>query len=81
MRLDGECIFSGVREGVKKDGKPWFSSRYLDNDADAFFTIFIDEALYRELLKVPKRTPVLLTLNLVPGQKYVTLENVEVISR
>lgn len=81
MRLDGECIFSGVREGIKKAGKPWFSSRYLDDAADAFFTIFIDEALYKELSKIPKRTPVLLTLNLVPGEKYVTLENVEVISK
>lgn len=79
MTVSGECIFSSAREGTKKDGSPWFFGRFLDDGADAFFTLFVDESLYRELLKIPKRTPVLLTMNLVPGQKYVSLERIEVI--
>ncbi len=79
MRLTGESMFVSARAG-QKNGKEWHMLKFLDEDAEEFFTAFVDETLSRQFQKLPKHTPVNLTLNLVPGQKYFSLESVEVLS-
>ena len=79
MKLTGECNYISSRMGTKKDGSEWFSSKFLDDDSDEFFTVFHEQDLFNQLSKLPKRAPVLLTLNLVPGQKYFNLERIEII--
>ena len=78
MRLTGESMFVSARAG-QKNGKEWHMLKFLDEDAEEFFTAFVDETLSRQFQKLPKHTPVNLTLNLVPGQKYFSLESVEAI--
>lgn len=71
-------MFVSARAG-NKNGKAWHMSKFLDEDAEEFFTAFVDETLFEQFQTLPKHTPVLLTLNLVPGQKYFSLESVEII--
>lgn len=78
MKVSGESVFISCRTG-EKNGKNWFSAKFLDEAADEFFTVFVSEDLYRELEGVPKKTPVVLTLQLVPGQKYFSLESIEIV--
>lgn len=80
MRLTGESMYISSKTGKKKDSSDWFSSKFLDDESDEFFTVFLEEDLYHQLSQLPKHTPVMLTLNLVPGQKYFSLENVEVLN-
>lgn len=78
MLVTGESRFISVKAG-QKNGKDWFMVKFLDENADEFFTAFINEDLYRDLEGVAKKTPVVLTLQLVPGQKYFTVESIEVV--
>lgn len=78
MRVTGESRFISVKAG-QKNGKDWFMVKLLDENADEFFTAFINEDLYQDLEGVAKKTPVVLTLQLVPGQKYFTVESIEVV--
>lgn len=76
MHVTGESSFVSVKAGTK-NGKDWFMAKFLDNNADEFFTAFINEELYQELQGMEKKTPVILTMNLVPGQKFFSVENIE----
>lgn len=76
MYVTGESSFVSVKAGTK-NGKDWFMAKFLDNNADEFFTAFINEELYQELQGMEKKTPVILTMNLVPGQKFFSVENIE----
>lgn len=78
MQVAGESFFVSAKTG-QKNGKDWFMAKFLDEDADEFFTAFINEDLYRDLQGVAKKTPVVLTLNLVPGQKYFSVETIEIV--
>lgn len=78
MKLTGESMFVSARAG-QKNGKEWHMLKFLDEDAEEFFTAFVDETLFGQFQTLPKHTPVLLTLNLVPGQKYFSLESVEIL--
>lgn len=78
MRLTGESMFVSARAG-NKNGKDWHMAKFLDEDAEEFFTAFVDETLFEQFQTLPKHTSVILTLNLVPGQKYFSLESVEII--
>ena len=78
MRVTGESQFISVKTG-KKNGKDWFMVKFLDESADEFFTAFINEDLYRDLEGVSKKTPVVLTLQFVPGQQYFTIESIEAV--
>lgn len=80
MIVSGECKYVSAKTGLKKDGASYFMVKFLDEDADEFFTCFVDSELFNGIQGVPKKTPVLLTMCLVPGQKYVKLENIEVLS-
>lgn len=77
MVLTGKAEFICRRDGVKKDGTPWYYIKLLDSDADEFITAFVDERIYKEFEKVARRTGVVLTLNLVPGKKYFSVEGYE----
>lgn len=78
MRLTGESMFVSARAG-NKNGKDWHMAKFLDEDAEEFFTAFVDETLFEQFQTLPKHTSVILTLNLVPGQKYFSLESAEII--
>lgn len=78
MLVTGESYFISAKSGLK-NGKEWFVLKFLDESQDAFFSVFTSEDLYRELEGVPKKTPVALTLQLVPGQKYFSLESIEIV--
>lgn len=78
MKVSGESVFISCRTGAK-NGNKWFSVKFLDEFADEFFVVFVSEDLYRELEGVAKKTPVVLTLQIVPGQKYFSLEQIELV--
>ncbi len=80
MRVKGESIFMAVRSGTSKAGKPFYTAKFLDKDADEFYTIFIDEDMYNDLKEMQRSTPVLLTIDEVIGSKYISLVSVEEIS-
>lgn len=78
MVVTGESAFISAKAG-QKNGKPWFMAKFLDSSADEFFTAFITEDLYGELQGMTKQTAVVLTMNLVPGQKYFSVESIEIL--
>ena len=78
MTLSGETTYISAKSG-NKNGKDWFAVKFLDEDAEEFFTCFMDEQMFGNFQGLPKRAAVILTLNLVPGQKYFSLESVEII--
>jgi hypothetical protein len=78
MVVAGETIYIASKCGKKQDGTDWFNLKFLDEDADEFFVVFVDENIFQRFQTVPKRTGVMLTINIVPGSKFFTLENVEI---
>lgn len=78
MTVSGEALFISSKKGEKNE-KAWFMAKFLDDANDEFFSAFVSEALFQELQGMDKKTPVILTLNLVPGQKYFSVESVEFI--
>ena len=76
MKVTGESSFISAKAGAK-NGKDWFMAKFLDEDADEFFTAFINAELYQELQGMERKTPVVLTMNLVPGQKFFAVESIE----
>lgn len=78
MTLIGESVFISTRAG-QKNGKDWYMVKFLDEDAEEFFTAFVNETLFEQFQTLPKHTAVVLTVNLVPGQKYFSLESVEIL--
>ena len=80
MVVTGEAKYISGKTGTKQDGTPWFMLKFLDDHSDEFFTAFVCAELYEDMQTCKKHTPVILSMNLTPGQKYFTLEAVEVIS-
>ncbi len=78
MKLTGESMFVSARAG-QKNGKDWHMLKFLDEDAEEFFTAFVDETLFEQFQTLPKHTAVILTLNLVPGKNYFSVESVEIV--
>mgnify|MGYP004466843113 CR=1 len=80
MRLVGKCrfIFASTFKGKKK--QDLYACKFLDEDGDEFFTLFTSEELFAEFDGVVKRTPVVLTMELIPGKTFVKLVNVEFLS-
>lgn len=81
MRVSGEAAFISAKTGKRRDGADWYLLKFLDNDSDEFFSIFVDDDLFNTMKSYPKHSPVLLTLNLTPGLKYFSLENLELIEQ
>lgn len=79
MIVTGESLFISAKTGKKKDGEDWYNLKFLDDESDEFFSAFVSGGLYNHFFNVPKKTPVVLTLNIVPGSKYFTVENIEVV--
>lgn len=77
MTVSGEAFFISAKSGTK-NGKDWFMIKFLDDSNDAFFQSFVTPELYQELQGMEKKTPVILTMNLVPGQKYFSIESIEI---
>lgn len=78
MKVTGESRFISVKTG-QKNGKDWYAIKFQDEDADEYFTAFVDKSLYTELQGVPKKTGVFLTLNITPGQKFFSVDSIEVL--
>ena len=68
MNVSGESLFisASTFQGKKKQD---------------LFTLFTSEELFAEFEGVPKRTPVVLTMELIPGKTFVKLVNVEFLSK
>ena len=79
MLVSGESLFISSKTGLKKDQKPWFSLKFLDEDAEEYFTLFVDDKLFNHFQGVGKKTGVILTMEILPGSKFCTLKNVEIL--
>lgn len=77
MKLQGVVKFMNATFGQKKDGGEWRRIKLLDEDGEEFFVAFVDEEIYASVQGLPKKTPVQLTLDLVPGQKYFSVVAIE----
>ena len=78
MLLTGTATLISRRQGKKKDGSDWFSLKFFDEQADDIIVAFVDEKMYSTFESVEKRTTISLTLSLVPGNRYFTVEDFEV---
>lgn len=79
MIMTGETLYISTNSGIKKDGNNWYNAKFLDDEQDEFFVAFINERLYQSLQGLSKKTPVILTLNIVPGSKYFNVDDIEVL--
>lgn len=79
MIVAGEAKFVSVKNGIK-NGKEWHCVKVLDEEAEEFCTFFVGQELYEAVEGLPKKTPLILTLHIVPGQKFCRLENIEIVS-
>lgn len=80
MQATGELVLTSLKTGTSnKSGKPYYSAKFLDSEAEEFVTFFIDEPLFHALEELPKGAPVIVTMNLALASKYFTLESVEAI--
>lgn len=78
MIVTGEAEFISAKTGTKNE-EDWFLLKFLDEDSDEFFTVFVENTLFNKVKNLKKHQPVLITLTLVPGRKYFKLETLEVI--
>ena len=78
MIVTGEAKYISAKSG-SKNGKGWYILKFLDEEADEFFTLFVEKELFDALEGLPKKAPLILTLHIVPGQKFCRLENIEIV--
>lgn len=81
MNVSGESIFISASTFQGKKKQDLYACKFLDEDGEDFFTLFTSEELFAEFEGVPKRTPVVLTMELIPGKTFVKLVNVEFLSK
>lgn len=79
MLVAGETLYISSKQGKKQDGSEWYCLKFLDEALDEFFVAFVEREIFIQFQTLAKRTPVTLTLNLVPGSKYFTIENIEIL--
>lgn len=79
MLLTGESSFISAKSGTKKDGSEWYMAKFHDEDAESYFAVFVDKDMFNKLTTLPKKAPVMLTISMVPGNKYFELESLEII--
>lgn len=77
MILSGNTKFISKSTGTSKANKPFYMAKFLDDDNDAFFSIFVDETLFQLFEDVKRGDTMRLTLNLTPGNKYFSLIDAE----
>lgn len=78
MKLKGETTYISQKSGTSKTGKDYFVLKFLDEEAEEFFSCFVTEEMFRQFEVVGKNTTVTLTLNLVPGSKFFELQSADV---
>lgn len=78
MIVTGESCFVSIKTG-QKNGKDWYAIKFQDEDADEYFTAFVSKDIYAEVQGIPKKAPVALTMSIVPGQKYFSVETIELL--
>ncbi|WP_075721085.1 hypothetical protein [Roseburia sp. 499] len=82
MIVTGEALYTSRTSGTsKRTGKPYFSIKFLDENAEEFFQCFVEQELFDAFDGIEKKTPVLLTLNYVPGSKFFSLESLEILEK
>lgn len=82
MRVSGEATFKEARHGANpKTGDNWRRIKLLDEDADEIIKCYVDEQIYQCFEGLEKNTPVIVTMDIVPGQKYFNIVQVEVIDK
>lgn len=79
LLVTGESIYISAKSGKKKDGEAWYNLKFLDDENDEFFSAFVSSGIYNHFCNIPKKTAVILTLSIVPGVRYFTVENIEVV--
>lgn len=79
MKVTGEAEFVSSKTGTKGDGSTWNMLKFLDDESDEFFTAFVNDDVYKQMMLCPKHTAVVLTLNITPGKKYFRVETIEII--
>lgn len=82
MTVTGECKFVSATTGLKKDGvTPWRRTKFYDSTADEIVVAYVDEHIFDAVMGLEKMTPVMLTMELVPGSgsRFFEVLNVEVI--
>lgn len=80
MNVSGESIFISASTFQGKKKQDLYACKFLDEDGEEFFTLFTSEELFEEFENVAKRTPVILTMELIPGKTFVKLVSVEFIN-
>jgi len=81
MNVVGESLFIAARTFKGKKQQDLYTCKFLDEDGDEFFTLFTSEELFAEFEGVAKRTPVVLTMELIPGKTFVKLTSVEFLNK
>lgn len=77
MIVTGNCTYKSSISGISsKTEKPYKITKFLDDDAEEFFTFFVSDELFSICQKIPKDTPVCLTVDLTVSKKYVKLIDV-----
>lgn len=80
MKLTGESLFISASTFKGKKKQDLYACKFLDEDGEDFFTLFTSEELFAEFENKAKRTPVVLTMELIPGKTFVKLVSVEFIN-
>lgn len=78
MVVVGESQYISKATG-SKNGKEWFSLKFLDEDAEEFFRVFVEKDIFTKMADVEKNTPVMLTLTITPGSSYWRFEAIEIL--
>lgn len=81
MLVSGEVLYISTTRGTSKNtGEPYNLIKVLDDDADSFCTFFTDDDVAEKLQTLPKRTPLVLNVQVALGSKYFKVESVEIVS-
>ncbi len=78
MILNGTAQFISLVSG-EKNGKSWHRVKFLDEDADEFINAFVNDEIAAGLQGLSRKTPVELTFDMIPGNKYFNITDVGII--
>lgn len=73
MILSGEAKFVSKNSGISKAGKPYAFAKFLDDERDEFFTIFLDEEQSQMFDGFKRNDIINISLSLTPGNKFFKL--------
>ena len=82
MLVSGEVLYISTTCGTSKNtGDSYNLIKVLDDEADSFCTFFTDDDVAQKLQTLPKRTPLILNVQITLGAKFFKVKSVEIISR